>query len=239
MVAVSSAFFPRIAEHYAILTVGNSICRDCGPVLVSRDHREVGALRGKSVGVGGDPTTGSTLARMFVPDAQLVVHPYEGIIDAIRDDRLAAGVMIHEEIAAYRREDLHCVLDLGAAWQADTSLPLPVGLNVVRKSMGADLMKAVATGCERSMMWAMENRDAAHAFTKQFGRGLTEEHLAMFEAADSLRFGADVREGLRLMFDRIAELGLGPSVASFDVIQGDVVGNEEVVIAVIPIPKDS
>jgi len=212
VVAVSSAFYPRLVGEYAVLTVGNSICRDCGPVLVARESCEIESLAGTTVAVGGHPTTGSALCMMFAPGVKLRNYRFDQIIGAMVDGEVDAGVMIHEEILAYPRAGLHLVADLGVLWCRQSGLPLPVGLNVVRKSLGSELMRAVATGCEQSMRWALENPREALGHAGGFGRGLAREHLEMFADADSMRLPADARQGVEQMVARIAELGLGPAV---------------------------
>ncbi len=215
VVAVSSAFYPHVADDYAILTVGNSVGRHCGPVLVSKAFEHVDQLEGKTIGVGGHPTTGSCLAALYVPGARLVTHPFDQIARAVAAGELDAGVMIHEEIVVFEEAGLHRVRDLGEAWCEDTGLPLPVGLNLVRKNLvleehGEDTLRAIATACERSLMWGLQHPDQAYRHAEGFGRGRAREHIAMFEDSDTLRLPEDARAGIRVMCDRIAALGLGP-----------------------------
>lgn len=214
VVAVSSAFYPRIAEAYAVLTVGNSICRNCGPVLVAREPLTLAELRGAIVAVGGHPTTGSALCAMFAPGVRFRDYPFERIIGAVQSGEVDAGVMIHEEILAYRAAGLNLVGDLGALWCERTGLPLPVGLNVIRKSLGEAQMRRVATGCERSLQWALAHPQQALRHARGFGRGLAVEHLSMFADSDSVRLPEDARRGVERMAVVVAELGLGPPIES-------------------------
>src|SRR5262245_3813884 len=107
--AVSSAAYPLLADRYRILTVGNSVGRNFGPVLVSRRFTKISELHGKRVAVAGTPTTGSTLALMYCPGARFVDMHYERIIDAILRDELDAGVLIHEQLLLCHEKGLHCV----------------------------------------------------------------------------------------------------------------------------------
>ena len=134
--AISSVVYPQIAADYAILSVGTSVGRGYGPVLVSRDETTPADLRGRRVGVGGIPTTGWFLLRRLCPDAIPVEMPFDRIGEAVASGELDAGVMIHEELLYYPRLGLRRVIDLGAWWCDETGLPLPVGLNVVRRSLG-------------------------------------------------------------------------------------------------------
>lgn len=220
VVGVSSVAYPALAERYAVLATGNSVGRGYGPVLVSKHYHKVGELRGKRVGVAGIPTTGGCLAMMFCPGAEYVEMQFDLIADAVVRGELDAGVMIHEELLFYPEKGLHRVRDLGAAWCDDTGLPLPVGLNLVRRSLGYELMNDIQRTCRRSMDWAQANFEEAFAFASNFGRGCAQDHVAMFSNEDTRCLPAEVRQAMALMFGRIAGLGLGPAIGEAEIIDG-------------------
>ena len=224
VVAVSSVVYPGLADRYWILAAGNSVGRGFGPVLVSKGYRKMQELRGKRVGVGGHPTTGSALALLYCPAIDLVEMPYDSIAEAVARDEIAAGVMIHEEILAFQEKGLTCVSDLGRAWFEETALPLPVGLNLVRKTLGMRVARDVATTCQRSLLWAFAHSDQVYTFAGGFGRGCAREHVEMFSNEDTLRLPADVRRAMHLLFERLAACGIAPRVDSFRVIEGDADG---------------
>jgi len=226
VVAISSVVYPKLADRYWILCVGNSVGRKFGPALVSKHYSTIGELYGKRVAVGGNPTTGSVLAMMYCPGIELVEMPYDSIADAIARDELDAGVMIHEELIYYPERGLRCVCDLGRAWHEDTGLPLPVGLNLVSKGLGIELARQIATTCQRSLLWAFYNSDEVYAFANQFGRGCAKDHVAMFRIEDFLRLPVDVREAMDILFDRVASMNIGPRTDSFEVIEGQLKENE-------------
>jgi 1,4-dihydroxy-6-naphthoate synthase len=220
VVAVSSVFFPRVADRYMILCVGNSIGRNFGPVLVSKNYKTVHELRGKRVAAGGHPTTGSVLAVMYCAGIEIVEMPFDSIADAVARDEVDAGVMIHEEIIHYQERGLDCICDLGALWCEDTGLPLPVGLNLVRKALGMETARSIAETCQRSLLWGYENSGEVYSYASGFGRGMAKEHIEMFRIEDFLRIPDDVREAMKIMFGRVASMGLGPRVDSFEIVEG-------------------
>ena len=220
LVGVSSARYPALADRYWILAVGNSIGRGYGPVLVSRDFSTLHELRNKRIAVAGIPTTGAALAAMFCPGAAFHELAYDRIADAVAEGAFDAGVMIHEELLFYPERGLRCVCDLGAAWCEDTGLPLPVGLNLVRRSLGREVAGQIAQVCRASLRWGLDHFDEAFAFASQFGRGCSQQHVAMFSNDDTLMLAEDVRQALRVMFDRVAALGLGPRLREIEVIDG-------------------
>ncbi len=218
IVGVSSAAFPALADRYWILAAGNSIGRGYGPVLVSRDHLTPSDLAGRRVAVAGIPTTGGALAMMYCPGATFIEMRYDLIADAVAAGECDAGVMIHEELLFFPEKGLRRVCDLGAAWCEETGLPLPVGLNIVRKALGRELAAEVARACRRSMQWGLDHFEEAFAFAGTFGRGCARDHVAMFSNQDTLNLAPDVRCAIRLMFDRVAEHGIGPRIETYEVI---------------------
>lgn len=218
--AVSGAFYPQIARDYWILSCGTSTGRGYGPVLVAREPVTLESLAGKRIAVGGVVTTGSALASMFCPGADLVEMRFDCIADAVLDGQVDAGVMIHEELLHFTRTELHRVRDLGAAWCEENSSPLPVGLNVVHKRVGRPMARQIDADCRNSLQWALDHLDEAIAYASQFGRGCSQQFVSMFSNSDTLCMPADVEQALPLLFDRVAALGLGPKVEEFEVIRG-------------------
>lgn len=217
VVAISAVVYPEVAGEYDILSVGTSVGRNFGPVVVAREEGlRPEDLAGETVAVGGHPTTGSVMALAFCPGISLARVPYDTIADRVKAGEFRAGVMIHEELLHYRRIGLHPVADLGKAWCAQTGLPLPVGLNLVRRSLGEEAARRIATACERSLIYAMEHGDETFGFARGFGRGCAEEHIAMFSNRDTLRLPADARRAIALLFER-----LGANVPQVRIVEGD------------------
>jgi 1,4-dihydroxy-6-naphthoate synthase len=222
--AISSVLYPHVAEQYAILSVGTSVGRGYGPVLISRRWRELGELRGRRVGVPGIPTTGWFLLRWLCPEAVPVEMAFDWIGAAVAAGDLDAGVMIHEELLYYPRLGLHPVADLGAEWCRQHDLPLPVGLNVIRRDLGRPALERICRGIRRSLLFAQRHRDEALAWSSRFGRGAagqcTERFVEMFANEDSACMPADVHRGLAMLLAETAKMGLGPAVPRLDIIEG-------------------
>jgi 1,4-dihydroxy-6-naphthoate synthase len=220
--AISSVVYPLVADRYAILSVGSSVGRGYGPVLVSRAELNPADLRGRRVGVAGIRTTGWFLLRCLCPEAVVIEMPFDRIADAVVAGELDAGVMIHEELLFYPRLGLRRVADLGAWWCQQTGLPLPVGLNLVRRDLGAAAMSRICGALRSSLDYARANPRDALARVSQLGRGpaggCTERFVAMFANDDSRAMPSDVREALRVLFCQVVDLGLAPGVPPIDVV---------------------
>jgi 1,4-dihydroxy-6-naphthoate synthase len=222
--AISSVLYPRVADEYAILSAGTSVGRGYGPVLVSKSPCTLADLRGRRVGVPGVPTTGWFLLRQFCPEAITVEMPFDHIGQAVAAGELEAGVMIHEELLYYPRLGLSRVADLGAEWCTRHGLPLPVGLNIVRRDLGEPAMQAVCAAIRRSLRTAHLHREEALAWVSRFGRGVegncTVPFVEMFANADSVCMPTDVRRALGVLFAQVAAMGVGPAEVPADVIEG-------------------
>jgi 1,4-dihydroxy-6-naphthoate synthase len=222
--AISSVVYPRIVDRYAILSVGTSVGRGYGPVLVSREPRTLAQLAGKRVGVPGIPTTGWFLLHWLCPEAVPTEMPHDCIADAVATGHLEAGVMIHEELLYYPQLGVRRVVDLGAEWCRRHGLPLPVGLNVICRDLGPELMERICTGIRRSLRHALNYPDAALDRVRRFGRGseggCTRQFVAMFANEDSVAMPDDVRKGLEVLFEQLVELGLSERVPAIDIIEG-------------------
>jgi len=222
--AISSVIYPQIAEHYAILSVGTSVGRGYGPVLVSGEPRNLEDLANRLVGVGGIPTTGWFLLRHLCPKAVPIEMPFDRIADAVAAGELEAGVMIHEELLYYPQLGLHRVVDLGAEWCRRNSLPLPVGLNVIRRDLGIPAMQRICTAIRRSLRHGLDHSRETLGRVCRFGRGAegqcTDRFVAMFANEDSVYMPADVRQGLRVLLGQLVDLGLSDRVPALDIIEG-------------------
>ncbi len=222
--AISSVVYPQVADRYAILSVGTSVGRGYGPVLVGSHFHGLDELRGRRVGVGGIPTTGWFLLRWLCPDAIPVEMAYDRIADAVACGELDAGVMIHEELVYYPHLGLCRLMDLGAEWCRRQGLPLPVGLNVVRRDLGPAAMQRICATIRRSLYYGQHHRREALDWVQRFGRGAeecTNQFVNMFANEDSLRMLDDVRVALRVLFDQLVEQGLAAVVPPLDVVEGD------------------
>ncbi|HUY33024.1 MAG TPA: MqnA/MqnD/SBP family protein [Pirellulales bacterium] len=222
--AISSVAYPELADRYRILSVGTSVGRGYGPVLVSRRYASIEALRGRRIGVAGTATTGGFLAKWAGPQSELVEMRFDLIADAVAAGELDAGVMIHEELLYYPRKGLRQVADLGAVWCERTGLPLPVGLNCISRRFDLDQSDDMCDLIRGSLVYALEHREAALRWACRFGRGdqggCGEKHISMFANADSVHMPRDVRTALALLFQWMRKLGVSDHLPPIEIVDG-------------------
>ena len=181
--AVSIHAYAYLADRYALLGSGCSMGDGYGPRLVSRtpcpaDPRA--ALEGLRVAVPGTLTTAYLALKLFQPKIEAVVIPFDQIEHAVHRGEVPVGLLIHEGQLTFGDQGLHLWGDLGAWWQAETGLPLPLGGNVVRRDLGPAVVSQIARDLRASIEYSLAHRAPALAHAKQFNRGLTDERTDTF-----------------------------------------------------------
>ncbi len=178
--AVSAHAYAALSDRYAVLACGASMGFGYGPVVVARAARTLDSLRGKRVAIPGAMTTAALLLRIECPEAIPVEVMFDQIPEAVVSGDYEAGVIIHESQLTYREEGLTKVVDFGELWQERDRLPVPLGLDVVRRDLGPGLMQAVSLGFRASIQAALDHEDEALAYALRFGRGLDKARGGKF-----------------------------------------------------------
>jgi 1,4-dihydroxy-6-naphthoate synthase len=220
--ACSAHAYAHLADRYAVLACGASFGWGYGPVLVARAARDVASLAGKRVAIPGKLTTAALLLRIECPDIVPVEVMFDDIPRAVLAGEVEAGVIIHESQLTYRAEGLAKVLDFGELWKDRDGLPVPLGLDVVRRDLGEPLMRACSAGFRASIEAAFEHEEEAIRYALQFGRGLDvaqgKKFVHMYVNDLTLDMGERGRAGLRLLYDRALACGAIPQAPRFDVV---------------------
>lgn len=221
--AVSAHCFALICQQYAVFTHGASFGRNYGPCLVVRDVVEPVALRGKRIAVPGLLTSAYLGLRMFLRDFDPVPMAFDQIMEAVRDGDVDAGLVIHEGQLTHREFGLTQVWNLGEWWNTESGgLPLPLGLVVVRKSLGPATMAAVSAHLKASIAYGFAHRPEALEFSKQFARDLSttivDRFVAMYVNDLSTDMGDTGRLGLQAYLERAHGAGLLRHLPSLDFV---------------------
>ncbi|GBD31850.1 1,4-dihydroxy-6-naphtoate synthase [bacterium HR33] len=223
--AVSVHTLAHVAERYAVLSHGASVGESYGPRLVAArpapSNPRMG-LAGLKVAVPGTLTTAYLALRLYQPQFEAVVIPFDRIEEAVLERRVDAGLLIHEGQLTYADRGLHLWADLGEWWQEETGLPLPLGVNVARSDLGAELIEAVAADLKASIAYALEHRDEALEYALGFARGLdrsrADRFVGMYVNHFTLDLGERGRRAVEALLERAAASGLAPAVSKLEFI---------------------
>jgi 1,4-dihydroxy-6-naphthoate synthase len=213
--ALSFAAYPTLRDKYVLLDCGASFGEGYGPIVVSKDSMKAQDLKDKRVGVPGLKTSAYLTLKLFQPDFEAVVIPFDKIIEAVRDDVVEAGLLIHEGQLFFPQLGLHKVIDLGIWWQEQTSLPLPLGGNAVRRSLGPELGRLIAKVIRDSVAYGLEHREEALNYAMQFARDmdtdLADKFVGMYVNKWTLGYGEKGKKAVREFIQRGTSAGLLPA----------------------------
>ena len=146
-----------------------------GPIVAARAPRSLASLAGARVAIPGPLTTAALLLEIECPGCLPVEMVFDRIPEAVARGDVEAGVIIHESQLTYRDQGLAKVVDFGELWRDRDGLPVPLGLDVVRRDLGPELMREVSRGFRASIQAALDREDDAIRYALQFGRGLDVE----------------------------------------------------------------
>lgn len=212
--AVSFHAYAYLTDKYLLLPHGSSMGDDYGPIVVARTDGP-SSTEGISVAIPGELTTAFLTLRIYDPDVNYVVMPFDKIQDAVRYGEVAAGLLIHEGQLTYQDEGLKKIVDLGEWWAERTGgLPLPLGGNVIRRDLGPDVIRKVSHLLHESIAYALNHRQEALDYALQFGRGLdrakADRFVGMYVNELTLEYGDRGRKAVQRLFDEAWEKRLIP-----------------------------
>ncbi|KXK21741.1 MAG: hypothetical protein QY327_12700 [Fimbriimonadaceae bacterium] len=221
--AVSVHAFSHVCDKYALLRHGGSFGEGYGPMVVAKRPIAAEELPGIRIAVPGRLTSAFLQLNLWFfdqfglePRPQHEVVPFDQIIPALQDGKFEAGLIIHEGQLTYEQEGLVEIINMGKWWKERTGLPLPLGVNVVRKDLGPELCREVSRCMRESIEAGLSNRKEALAYALQFARGLDEstsdEFVGMYVNDRTRDMGPEGIAAIRRMLSEAAEIGLVPKV---------------------------
>ena len=226
--AVSLHAYAYLADRYALLAHGASIGDRYGPRIVAREPRPADPRRelaGRLVAVPGELTTAALALRLYQAEARHVIVPFDQIEEFVIAGKADAGLLIHEGQLTFADRGLHLWADMGEWWYQETGLPLPLGGNVVRRDLGAELMRAVARDLKASIVYGLEHRAEALRHAQGFSRGLdrerTDRFVGMYVNAYTVDYGPVGRQAVAELLDRAYSARLIPGTVDLAFVAAD------------------
>src|SRR5712671_3116302 len=212
--AISFHAYPYIQDNYALLPSGGSVGEGYGPMIVANRAYSPSEIKGKRIAIPGTLTTAYLALRLFAPGVETEVVNFDQIIPQILDGKYDAGLIIHEGQLTYSKSGLYRIVDLGRWWLKVTGLPLPLGGNAIRRSLGPALTSRVATALRESIQYALDHREEALAYAMQFARDLdarmADKFIGMYVNHYTVDCGDIVPKAAQKLLDMGYEAGLIP-----------------------------
>jgi len=206
----------HLRRDYALLRSGGALGRGCGPLVVARDARSMADLRGRRIAIPGRLTTASLLLQLHGEGFDdVLVLPFHQIMPAVVAGEAEAGVIIHESRFTYGDHGLAKVLDLGAWWEEETGLPIPLGGILARRDLGGELIAAVDAAVRRSLEYAFAHRQEPHdyirAHSQEMDPQVIAQHIALYVNDFSLDMGEAGARALTELLTRAEKRHLIPA----------------------------
>jgi 1,4-dihydroxy-6-naphthoate synthase len=210
--AVSFHAYPYIQDNYALMSCGGSVGDGYGPMIVSPRPFTQSEIKQIKIAVPGKLTTAYLALQLFAPGIEVEVVPFDQIIPQVLEGKYEAGLIIHEGQLSYSKAGLQRVVDLGKWWQKVTGLPLPLGGNAIRRSLGSETIASVSQALRDSIQYALDHREEALAYAMQFARDLdsqlADKFVGMYVNERTLDYGDDGREAVRRLLDMGHKAGI-------------------------------
>ncbi len=210
--AISYHAYPYVADKYVLMAAGSSIGDGYGPMIIAARPMEPDELKGKRIAVPGTLTTAYLASKIYQPDFEPVVTPFDKITDAVRERGVDAGLIIHEAQLTFDREGFHRIVDLGRWFKSTYGLPLPLGGNVLLRSLDPEVRSECCRMMRESIQYALDNHDEALEYAMQFARDmeprLAEKFVGMYVNHYTLDAGDVVPRAVQKLLDLGHEAGL-------------------------------
>ena len=210
--AISFHAYPYVQDKYTLMSCGGSVGEQYGPMVVAPRAINLEDLKRMKVAVPGTMTTAYLALKLFAPQIETAVVPFDQIIPQVLAGNYEAGLIIHEGQLTYAKAGLQRIVDLGKWWLKITGLPLPLGGNAIRRSLGPELTAKVPGALRDSIQYALDHREEALAYAMQFARDvdpqLADKFVGMYVNERTLDYGPEGREAVRRLLDMGYKAGI-------------------------------
>jgi len=220
--AISFHAYPYLQDNYTLMACGGSVGEDYGPMIVASKNYTLNEVKKLRIAVPGTLTTAYLTLKLFAPDVETVTEEFDKIIPGVVSGKYDAGLIIHEGQLTYGRDGLTKILDLGVWWREQTGLPLPLGGNAIRRSLGTEVQLITTNALRDSIQHSLDHREAALDYAMQFARdldpALANRFVGMYVNERTLNYGEDGREAIRKLLEMGYDHGIIPHKAKVDFV---------------------
>ena len=221
--ALSVHAYGYTMDKYALMKCGGSFGDGVGPIVVAKKKMEIGELADDRIAVPGTMTSAYLLLKLLLINFKFEVVPFDKIMDAVLNGDVDAGLLIHEGQLTHKKHGLHKIVDLGEWWQEDMNLPVPLGVNVVRKDLGKEMMQRLTKLTQESINYAMTHRAEAVDYSMKYGRGMdvktTDKFVGMYVNKWTIDMGEDGRRSITQLLTRAYHAALIPRPVHLEFVE--------------------
>jgi 1,4-dihydroxy-6-naphthoate synthase len=203
----------HLRDRYVLLRSGGALGRGCGPLVIAPKASDMQGLRGKRIAIPGKLTTANLLLQLYGEGYDnLLTVPFDQIMPTLQRGEADAGVIIHESRFTYREAGFHEIVDLGAWWEEDSGLPIPLGGILARRDLGPETIQAVDQAIRASLEFARQNPQLPRSYIKKHSQELSDTvidaHIELYVNDFSLNLGEQGIAAVEVLMTRAEERGL-------------------------------
>jgi len=213
--AISYHAYPYVVDKYVLMASGSSVGDGYGPMVVALHPMEPEEIKGKRIAIPGTLTTAYLTLKIFEPDFEPVIVPFDKILETVQIGAADAGLIIHEAQLTYNKTGFHRVLDMGRWWKDKFELPLPLGCNVLLRTLPDDVKSECCRMMRDSIQYALDNHAEALEYALQFARDmdprLAEKFVGMYVNHFTVDAGDIIPKAAQKLLDLGYEVGLIPN----------------------------
>ncbi|MDX1982496.1 MAG: MqnA/MqnD/SBP family protein [Bryobacteraceae bacterium] len=221
--AISYHAYPYVSDKYVLMAAGSSIGDGYGPILVANRTMAPAEIKGKRIAVPGRMTSAYLTLKLIEPDFEEVVIPFDRILDAVKEQSVDLGLVIHEGQLTYSRGGFHNILDLGKWWKAKYNLPLPLGANALLRALPADVQSECCRMMSESIRYALDHQEEAINYAMQFARdmdtSLAQKFVGMYVNHYTVDCGDTVPVAAQKLLDLGFEAGIIPKQVKLEFVR--------------------
>lgn len=205
----------HLRQEYCLLRSGSALGRGCGPLVIAPEPTTMAALKGRTIAIPGRLTTANLLLQLYGSGYDdVLVLPFDRIMAALKEGRADAGVIIHESRFTYLDQGFVEICDLGAWWETETALPIPLGGILARRDLGAGLISRIDAALRASLDYARAHPDEPKEYIRchaqELSEAVTDQHIQLYVNDFSRDLGEEGIRAVEVLLDRAEKRGLIP-----------------------------
>ena len=219
--AVSANAYLQIQDKYRIMDCGASMGDNYGPIVVAKDKIKISSET--KIGIPGKLTSAFLLLKLYLKDANFIELNFDEIVPAIENDEIDAGLIIHEGQVTYKESGFQIILDLPRLWADECDYPIPLGLNIISRSLSINEQNEISQLIKSSIKYALANVEEALDYSMKFGRGVSrdiaKEFVLMYVNSDTVDINTRGIHGLNYFYSKAKKEGLLDELPKLDIIE--------------------
>lgn len=210
---ISYGVLPLALNNYTLLNSGGALGKGVGPLLITKTiSSEQWTTDNKVIAIPGENTTAHLLFSLAYPNAKnKIFKVFHEIEDAVLNEEVDAGVIIHENRFTYHLKGLHKIVDLGEYWEDKLRVPIPLGGIIANKNVNKQISLQVDKLIKKSVAYAFANyqtelSDYIKIHSQEMSEDIMRQHINLYVNNHSHNLGEEGRNAVLKLLEVYQQL---------------------------------